>query len=225
LNIDDDYKSGWLKVYEGNTGPAWQAEPIEFIEEIVALLRSQRFATILEPGCGDGRNTKRLVEEGFFVTGLDLSGLALQTIAKEAAFSGWRSRPVLLNVDIDDLPGPFALDSFDAVLCFDVFGQLRHPKKSIAALEALIRPGGLLVANIYTPRDVAFGEGVLVETNAFSYHDTLFRFFEPEEVRNMFSGFDVLKLEERTWVDPPHPGYRDYEHTHSSVVLVAQRRH
>jgi SAM-dependent methyltransferase len=216
-----EYKNGWRQAYARTTEALWQEEPIPFISDVVDRLRAESKARVLEPGCGDGRNTRRLVSEGFSVVGLDLSLVALQRLADEAA--NGPSTPVLVEGDIEQLPRPFPDRSFDAVVCFDVFGQLARPRQAVEAFTRLLDVGGVFVANLYTPRDVAFGEGEKVAERAYLYDDTLFRFYEQEDLPSIFAGLEIEHAEEVTWIDPPHPGYRETVHTHSNLVLWARR--
>lgn len=217
-----EYKRGWIRAYEQADSALWQADPIEYIDDVVETLRREGATLVLEPGCGDGRNTRRLVAEGFSVVGLDLCDLALQRIADDASAS-WKAMPTLIAGDIEGLPAPFPEQMFDAVLCFDSFGQLAFPTRAAESFFRLLKPGGLFIGNLYTPRDVAFGEGREIGTRRFIYEDTLFCFFELEDVPELFADYDIESAMESIWIDPPHPGYRDYQHQHSNIVVTARK--
>ena len=219
----EEYQEGWRKAYERESGPVWQEDPIPIVYPAISSLLARGKEHVLEPGCGDGRNTHSLVQAGLSVVGMDLSSLALQRVA-DRAITSWDRMPTLVKGDIERLPEPFPERIFDAVLCFDVFGQLAQVDQAIDGLRSVLAPDGMFVANLYTPEDVAFGEGEQVGSRSFLYDGTLFRFFDRDDVDGLFEGFTVEKVDHMRWDDPPHPGYREYPHTHDNLIVWARRR-
>jgi 2-polyprenyl-3-methyl-5-hydroxy-6-metoxy-1,4-benzoquinol methylase len=53
-------------------------QPEEEIVKLVSLLRESGVNKILDHGCGTGRHTKYLAEQGFFVVGADNSSGAIE---------------------------------------------------------------------------------------------------------------------------------------------------
>jgi len=218
-----DYQSGWLEAYERKKdGYLWKEEPIEFLSEYIELFKNEGVYSVLDTGCGDGRNCLFLSEKGFLVTGIDISPIALQKVLKTSNNREIRSL-CLIKADVETLPEPFPIGSFDAVVCLDVFGQLYNVEQAVLGFNKVIKKGGLLLANIYTPDDETFGQGERIDEKSFLYKKTLFRFFTESDIRSIFSDFKILEINKLSWEDPPHPGYRDTYHTHDSYVILLKK--
>lgn len=82
VNVMDmsDMRSLWDARYE-TKGALWGAEPNQYLAEIASVLEP---GTALDLGCGQGRNSFWLASQGFTVTGLDISPVAIEQ-AKEVS--------------------------------------------------------------------------------------------------------------------------------------------
>lgn len=104
------------------------------VEEFVEKLSGKR---ILDVGCGPGRDSRYFVDQGYVVTGLDLSAELLR-IAREAV-------PEAAFVEADMLAMPFDNDSFDGVWASASLLHLTH-NDIVIALQEIYRvlvPGGV----------------------------------------------------------------------------------
>ncbi|TVM34456.1 class I SAM-dependent methyltransferase [Oceanidesulfovibrio marinus] len=99
---------------------------------------------ILEAGCGAGRFTEILLEEGGLVHAVDMS------CAVEANHEncGTHANHRVCQADIRNLP--FQEESFDLVFCVGVVQHTPDPEETMAALCRQVRPGGRLVMDHYT---------------------------------------------------------------------------
>lgn len=113
-----------------------------FGEEAWAQLQGAR---VLEAGCGAGRFTEVLLQQGASVESIDLSEAVLANAANFPP--GPRHR--IAQADI--LALPFEPGQFDFVLCIGVLQHTPSPEKSIEALARQVRPGGVLVIDHYAP--------------------------------------------------------------------------
>jgi 2-polyprenyl-3-methyl-5-hydroxy-6-metoxy-1,4-benzoquinol methylase len=103
---------------------------------------------LLDVGCGDGRLSRRMHDQGFSVTGVDISEEAVRA-ARElavAAAAGPRLRFVAADFAVDHLPridaGPF-----DVVVCqlvISIIGAARDRATLLRNIHANLRPGGRL---------------------------------------------------------------------------------
>lgn len=80
----DVMRAAWDERYSAS-GQLWGAEPNRFIAAVFANLPP---GTLLDLGCGQGRNAVWLATEGFAVTGLDLSPIAIEQAKALAAEVG-----------------------------------------------------------------------------------------------------------------------------------------
>jgi len=113
----------------------WRAEPNRFLPPEVASMRSGR---ALDLACGEGRNAVWLAEQGWEVTGIDFSDVAVTKAGEMAA-----DRGVRVAWGVNDLTrwAP-AEQSFDLVVIF--YLQLPTPERRVAVTSAVraLAPGG-----------------------------------------------------------------------------------
>jgi SAM-dependent methyltransferase len=209
---------GWDAAYAQNEGSQlWNEEAMPILDDVLARARARGLRTCLDIGCGDGRNMLALQAGGLDVAGLDISPTAL---ARADGLLRKRGNPATLLVgDIADLP--VASGTLDVVTALDVAGQVPDPRGMLAEAHRVLRPSGMLVVNLFSPEDDTFGEGEQVGRHAFMYRETLFCYYEREELDGLFDGGWNWETDLVTWNDPPHGTFRPYEHTHVNHVIYA----
>lgn len=99
---------------------------------------------VLEAGCGAGRFTEILLQNGAYVTSVDLSS-AVEANAQNFP-AGERHR--IAQADILDLP--FQPGHFDVVVCLGVLQHTPDPEISLRELYRQLKPGGWLAIDHYT---------------------------------------------------------------------------
>lgn len=123
----------------------------------------QRQAARLKPGLsalsvadGEGRNSVWLAEEGLAVTAVEISPVALHKARRLAA-----SRRVAVDfIQADLMRWDWPLAAFDVVAA--IFIQFVGPTERevlFARLGAALKPGGLLLLQGYTPKQLEYGTG------------------------------------------------------------------
>ncbi|MFA7332363.1 MAG: class I SAM-dependent methyltransferase [Candidatus Delongbacteria bacterium] len=135
---------------------------------------------------GEGRNGVWLAEQGLEVTAVDASVVGLEKASRLARERGVAERYHPLLADLEDWTPPAG--SFDLVaLIYLHLGSALRPRLH-ARLAAGLAPGGLLVLECFTPRQLAHGTG------GPSNPDQL---YEPADLARDFAGLELLHLEER----------------------------
>lgn len=99
---------------------------------------------VLEAGCGAGRFTEILLQNGANVISADLSA------AVEANYDNCKSYENYFICQADILNLPVNPETFDLVICIGVIQHTPNPEKTIKALISYVKPGGLLVIDHYT---------------------------------------------------------------------------
>jgi ubiquinone/menaquinone biosynthesis C-methylase UbiE len=103
--------------------------------------------SVLDAGCGTGRHTAFLAENGHDVFGIDSSAEMLAVAAAKVPTAGFEL------ADLERIPCPD--DSFDAAVCGLVLSHARNIGPAVVELARVVRPGGRLV--ISNPHPFATG--------------------------------------------------------------------
>jgi SAM-dependent methyltransferase len=128
---------------------------------------------ILELGCGTGRVLLPLAAEGYRITGVDLSPAMLTTAQAAVAEQGLDGRVTLVEGDIRTLTGlpdgHFAL-AFSAINSFLHLETQEDQLAALAAVGRCLRPGGLFIADLFSPHPDLLMEydGRYVHSGTFS---------------------------------------------------------
>ena len=150
--------------------------PDSLVVEAAALANR---GTALDLACGRGRNAIYLAQAGFSVVALDFS---------EVAIASLKGRFENLDARLEDLETVHLPEA-----AFDLVCNIRYLQRSLfPAIRQALKPGGLFAALIAMPdADPA------VKPMNSAY------LIEPGELRNSFSGFEILREDERK-----SPGHR-----------------
>lgn len=123
----------------------------EFVTGVLGPEISLAGKHVLEPGCGPGMFTKRLLEAGARVTAFDISSVAVE---RWGDIVGPTSRAVVQRTTVQDFCSP---DRFDLVLCLGVLVSIRedeaHERAFRNMASHLRRDGHLLVEELLAGAD------------------------------------------------------------------------
>jgi SAM-dependent methyltransferase len=98
---------------------------------------------IVEAGSGSGRFTEQALSTGATVLSFDYSA------AVEANYASNGAHPNLLLAQADIYRMPFRDGVADRCFCFGVLQHTPDPKAAFLALPSVLKPGGVLVADLY----------------------------------------------------------------------------
>lgn len=199
--------SGSTKVWSGNPNP-------RLVEQVTGLQNTGTTpGTALDVGAGEGADAVWLARQGWQVTALDVSEVALGRVVEHATAAGVRDRVTTIHHDLmsgADLPGTYDL----------VSAQFWHPPAAdraehVARIGAAVGPGGTLLIVGHHPADL--------EAGLRTGHGHAERVFTPEQI--------VALLDEAIWevrvADAPT---REHDHaeagpvTLTDTVVLAVRR-
>lgn len=128
--------------------------PNAFLKRQLPLLRPGM--SVLAIADGEGRNGVWLAEQGLQVHAVDASKVALEKSRQLAARRGVSLR--WETADLSDWAWPQS--AYDAVVA--IFTQFVGPEgraQQFAGIRQALKPGGLLVLQGYTPRQLEYGTG------------------------------------------------------------------
>ncbi len=181
--------------------------PNQFLESQAALVKPGMRA--LAVADGEGRNGVWLAERGAQVHAVDFSAAALDKARRLAA-----ARGVTLTFEQADLLNwDWPEAAYDLVAA--IFIQFAPPPERdrlITGIRRCLKPGGLLVLQGYTPKQVEFGTGG---------PPSAANMYTSELLRDWFGDWDILHLAEHESV------IREGAHHHGMsalIDLVARKR-
>lgn len=225
LSLDEKSKASWDRSYQiMRSEVLWSTEAVPFIETAVKVFRQNSAAVVVDVPCGDGRNTIPLATNLPFVLAADSSASALGLAAKRIARSGLRNC-VLAEMDL--FRTHILTNQVGGVFCWDVLGHLQRPEIAIRELLRICAPGGHLVGSLFSTGDSTRGKEMRrLGGEEYLYAETFFyKFYNKVEAENLLvnSGAELEHFELATWMEPPHEGFREYEHEHQSWAFVLKK--
>lgn len=179
----------WERKYRGTS--TRQGSPHDLADELNKDLAPR--STVLELGCGEGRDAISLAESGHHVVACDFSGTALGQFAADAERLHVEQR----RLDLAALPYPFADGSFDAVyarLSLHYF-PAAATRAIFAEIARVLRPSGVFLGLFNSHLDAENGTGTRIEDR---YHELgpgcRKRFFTAEEAADLLGpAFDKIE--------------------------------
>lgn len=187
----------------------YRAEPDLWTKEPNAPLA--QFAGELEPGraldvgAGDGRNAIWLATQGWDVTAIDLSAVALQRAAERAAARGTQLECIVGDWHEHDL----GESAFELVVV-----SFMHPEPNDR--EVLFER----VARALVPGGHVFAVGVTLADHGRRGPPDPDRLYTLERVQHALRGFELLRCEEHAYEQEHRSGRREV----TDVVAVGRRR-
>jgi SAM-dependent methyltransferase len=173
--------------------------------------------------CGAGGITPPLglfYEHGFETYGIEISDEQIKLAEK---FS--KEHKMKLNIikgDIRELP--YDNEFFDYAFSYNTIFHLtkKDIKKMIGEVKRILKKGGLFFVNFMTPEDKYYGEGKEISKGEFVLVDDegqeRYRvFLELDEVKEYFSDFEIILLENRHIRLPTI--WKDYEASYIDCIV------
>ena len=190
----------WNRRWATAEGRADWLTPEPFVERALPLFRERGAQRALDLGCGVGRHTVYLAQQGISTAGVDASEEAL-------THTGAALTAAELPVDVhyalmSDLPFPDG--AFDLVLSWNVIyhGSGEDVRRTLAEIRRVLRPGGLYLGTMLSKRNARFGEGDEVAPDTFVItgqdDDKAHAHFycSQTELTRLLAGFALLTLDE-----------------------------
>ncbi|MDO8522417.1 MAG: class I SAM-dependent methyltransferase [bacterium] len=179
MNEKEYWKNRWVT---GERNP-----PNPFAKKAYALIRKRNYITLLDIGCGDGRDSLYFAEKGLRVSALDFSKNGVTNLKS-------------LNSNIKTYVGdirkmPFGQNSFDIVyahLSLHYFDD-KETDKIFENLYRILKKGGLIFVKCKSTDDALYGKGE--KRGPDMYRDGHLRhFFSKEYMASKMKKFKILKL-------------------------------
>ncbi|MEO1026811.1 MAG: class I SAM-dependent methyltransferase [Pseudomonadota bacterium] len=196
---DQHWNAQWAGIQAGSK---WLTPEQDVIDWAAGLKPGAR---VLDLGAGVGRHALWLAGQGFDATALDAAPEGLAEIDKVGSVETVEAR-------MDDLP--FADAEFDHIVSWNVIyhGDENILLRTIAEMRRVLKPGGTFIGTMLSARrlpserEKAPGREISRNTWVFDAPGTdkihPHYFCDAADLLALFSGFEVLRLEDREHEKP-----------------------
>lgn len=172
--------------------------PSDAAQRALELLKQEGRTTLLELGGGQGRDTFFFARNGFSVTMLDYSQVAVETVTAKAQASGLNNVMTAIRHDIRE-PLPFRDDTFESVFshmlyCMPITNA--EVERLSQEIRRVLKPGGLNIFTVRHTGDPHFGTGVHRGEEMYEVGGFIVNFFDRAKVVRVSQGYDLLSIDE-----------------------------
>jgi len=171
-----------------------------FFLDAVQLFKKKGYRKVLDIGCGYGKHSLYLAENGFDVTSIDPNVKVLEWL-KEYIEKKSINNISVMRGDINRLS--LEDSSFDAVICTSVLHHqcLKQIQNSISEIQRVLRQGGSFLFDVLSIEDHSFGYGQEIELNTFvgsreGEEDIPHHYTDIEELKRLLKGFPKVNIQQ-----------------------------
>lgn len=169
-----------------------QLPPNNFASRVYKLI-NPKHKTLLDLGCGNGRDSLYFARKGLRVTAADWSKSGLDQLQKLVEQTTIANLEVTQQ-DISKLT--FKPNSFDVIyahLSLHYFDD-KTTKKIFDKLYGVLKKDGLLFVKCKSTDDALYGRGRKLEENMYSFRDHVRHFFDKGYMTALLTKFQVIKV-------------------------------
>ena len=158
-----------------------------FAKRVYLFIKNKRLKTVLDLGCGGGRDSQYFSRKGLVVTALDMATDEQQQEKMK------RNNIRFIKSDIGEIR--LKDDSFDMIyahLSLHYFDN-KKTEKILGSLYKILKPSGYIFIKCKSIDDPLFGKGKMIENNFYDFGHTR-HFFSKEYMREKLKDFRIIKI-------------------------------
>jgi SAM-dependent methyltransferase len=171
-----------------NEGAMWQFEPSDSAINTLELFKNEQINDILIPGFGYGRNAKLFVDNGFKVSGIEISASAIEIA---------RANGINCKIHHGSVTSmPFDNKIYDGIFCYALIHLLnkRERRKFLISCYKQLINNSLMVFVVASKENSLFGCGKYLGRNRYEISRGLkVYFYDSDSIINEFSDFGIVE--------------------------------
>lgn len=169
-------------------GLLWSFEPADSAIFARDLFAEKGFKSVLIPGVGYGRNAKTFIDNGFEVTGIEISETAIRLARENGLDFRIYHGPVKRM--------PYGKSSYDGIFCYALLHLLNQNDRRQFLKKCFdqLQPGGMMVFIVVSKENKLYGNGRPVSVDRFLIDKGLTVFFyDSATIEKEFSTYGLLE--------------------------------
>lgn len=194
MNIN--WEQEWDRIYKDQGEVQFDVLPT--VRVATDIFTKNDVKSIMDLGCGTGRHSIYLAQQGFKVYATDISATGLEITKSKA------ERLNLSNIEVkqhDMRDISFDNNSFDGILCVWATGHgiLDDSRKTINEIYRVLKPNGVVVIDYVSTHDENYGKGKEIEKDTFinnveGEENIPHHYFTIEELKELYSNFSRVEI-------------------------------
>jgi SAM-dependent methyltransferase len=174
-----------------NEGAMWKFEPSDSALRALELFKLEEISEILIPGFGYGRNAKLFLDNGFKVTGIEISGSAID-LARANGIDC-----IIHHGSVTTMP--FDNERFEGIFCYALIHLLSRSERRnfMASCYNQLKKNGLMIFVVASKFTGLFGKGKYLNKDRYEIAKGLkVYFYDLESVVKEFSDFGMTECKD-----------------------------
>ncbi|MCG6191483.1 class I SAM-dependent methyltransferase [Maribellus maritimus] len=170
----------------------WGFEPADSAIATTELFKNIGLNKILIPGFGYGRNAKIFIDQGFDVTGIEISETAIDLAKKH-----YGDDLKIHHGSVSEMP--FDQYLYDGIYCYALIHLLNESEreKLINDCYNQLNTNGYMVFIAISKLDARYGNGEEISKDTFKTgHGVNLFFYDADSVKKEFGDYGLIKSEE-----------------------------
>jgi cyclopropane fatty-acyl-phospholipid synthase-like methyltransferase len=185
-----DQKELWQNTWKNIT----QHLPATHFAKRSYCLMSQSSKTLLDLGCGDGKDSLYFARKGFKVTAIDFSSLAIEKLSHRAR-AGMEVDAIVMDVRNIKFTGKF--DVIYSNLGLHYFDD-KTTTRIFQEIHQLLTKGGLFFVRCKSTNDPLYGQGKKLGKDFFILQNHKRHFFSKDYMCEKLANFKIIKVRRST---------------------------
>jgi SAM-dependent methyltransferase len=171
-----------------NEGAMWRYEPADSAIYALSLFKIENIREILIPGFGYGRNGKLFIDNGFKVTGIEISQSAIDLARQSGLECTVHHGSVTLM--------PFDYKQYEGIFCFALIHLLNQRERHnfLKSCNSQLKPGGIMIFTAASKNTGLYGHGKYISKDRYEIAKGLKAYFyDNDAILKEFSDFGMVK--------------------------------
>ncbi len=206
---DNERMKYYDKIYKNRN--VWGDKPNELLLKIYD--QAEAGSEFLDLGCGQGRDSLFMLRNGFKVTAVDNSAEGIKKIRRAIRIKNLPKTDIRLYCE-DIQKFDITKNKYTIINAYNSLQFLlpKDARKLIYKIKKALKNKGHIIISSFTTADSLYKKKSRCRC-----------FFEPQELKKLFSDFRLVLYREKTVADKGHPGCPG-PHQHRIVQVIAQKK-